>query len=662
MCGIVGIVAFNGVVDPRRLQRMNDLLEHRGPDGEGFMFASGVSEGRQCAFHRRADDVPVAENMKVGLGHRRLAILDLSDRGLQPMRSSNGRAWVVFNGEIYNHVRLRTQLATKGHVFGTRTDTEVLVNAYAEWGDECVDRLDGMFAFAVWDSARARLFCARDRFGIKPFYYATTDGYFAFASEIKALAALPECRRGADDEAVIGFLAHGNCDYAERTLFRDIHALPAAHTLTVDVHGGMRGRRYWALATEPAPNRDDQNDIQRLRDSLVSSVRSHLISDVRVGSCLSGGLDSSTLVSVIGELRRRDPAATEAIGDRLYTFTSCYDDASIDERAYALEVADSVGANAQLVFPSASDFWSELPRIAWHQDMPFGSFSFYAQWRVMRAARDAGVKVLIDGQGGDEVFGGYAKFRYAQLLSLLKRGHVGKFTREMAGMFRQRDPYLLDIRAGYRYLPSPMRRVLNVDSALQGIVRRDWQHAVANDSTPATRWWRYARQSGHHNGNGAGWTFMQRMQVDDITVDTLPQLLRMEDRSSMAFSLEARVPLLDHRLVQSAVSLPDDLKVNGGFSKYAVREAMRGILPERVRKRTTKLGFAAPDRRWLADDLHTSVADLVNNDLRCQRYVDVHALRRWHRSPHARRANAASFLGLFRIVSLEAWMRAFDLS
>ena len=229
-------------------------------------------------------------------------------------------------------------------------------------------------------------------------------------------------------------------------------------------------------------------------------------------------------------------------------------------------------------------------------------------------------------------------------------------------MFRQRDPYILDIKSGYRYLPPPVRRALNVDSALQHIVRRDWTQAVTHDSTPATRWWRYARHNGHHNGNGDGWTFMQRMQVDDITVDTLPQLLRMEDRSSMAFSLEARVPLLDHRLVESAVSLPDHLKVNGGLSKYAVREAMRGILPERVRRRTTKLGFAAPDRRWLADDLRSPVATLIDGDLRCQRYVDVDALRRWHRSPEGHRANAASFLGLFRVVSLEAWMRAFDLS
>jgi asparagine synthase (glutamine-hydrolysing) len=659
MCGIVGIVAADGVVDPPVLQRMNDLLAHRGPDGEAFVFASGDWAQLRYSFRRRADEGVFESPVRIGLGHRRLAILDLSDRGLQPMSTRDGRTWVVFNGEIYNHLEIKTLLESKGHVFLTRTDTEVLLNAYCEWGAECLARLDGMFAFAVWDHANGRLFCARDRLGIKPFYYATPGGNFVFASEIKALLAFPRCLREADDQAAVGFLVHGNCDFAERTLFRGIQALPAAHTMTVDAATGHTSiRRYWHLDPHSTHVQSDAVHVAQLREALVETVRTHLISDVRVGSCLSGGLDSSTVVGVIGKIRREHPEAAAAIGEQLFTFTSCYDDKALDEREYALEVASLVGAKPHLVFPSAHDFWSDFHRMAWHQDMPFSMLNFYAQWRVMRAAKEAGVKVLIDGQGGDEVFGGYAKFRYAYIMSLLRGGRLTAATRELTGMLRHGDRYILDIRNGSRYLPARLRRALKVDSVLQRVVTGDWNEAVSEESTPGTRWWRNALQ----RQNGSGSTLLQRIQVDDIAVDTLPQLLRMEDRSSMAFSLEARVPLLDHKVVEMGLSLPDHLKVNQGWSKFAVRQAMTGQLPESIRLRTTKLGFAAPDRAWLAGDLRAQVTELLASDLRCRRYVDVSALRSWHASPDSKDANGESFNGLFRILSLEMWMRAFSLS
>jgi asparagine synthase (glutamine-hydrolysing) len=659
MCGIVGIVANSGRVDPPVLQRMNDLLAHRGPDGEGFMLASGTRGQLRHSFLRRADEVVCDSPVRVGLGHRRLAILDLSERGLQPMCTRDGLRWIVFNGEIYNHLEIRSVLEAEGHVFTTRTDTEVLLNAYVEWGEDCLARLSGMFAFALWDHVSGRLFCARDRLGIKPFYYADPDGSFIFASEIKALLAFPQCTKEADDQAAVGFLVHGNCDYAERTLFRGIHALPAAHALTVDTATGRTSiRRYWSLEPQSGRERSDDEHVACVRDALVATVRTHLISDVRVGSCLSGGLDSSTLVGVIGKIRREQPEAATATGDQLYTFTSCYDTKALDERDYALQVANLVGAKPQLVFPSPQDFWSDFHRMAWHQDMPFGVLNFYAQWRVMRAAKEGGVKVLIDGQGGDEVFGGYAKFRYAYIMSLLRAGRLSAASRELTGMLRHGDRYVLDLRNGSRYLPGRLRRALSVDSVLQRVVAGDWNEAMSEESTPGTRWWRNALQG----RNGSALTLLQRIQVDDIAVDTLPQLLRMEDRSSMAFSLEARVPMLDHKVVELGLSLPDHLKINHGWSKFVVRQAMTGLLPESVRLRTTKLGFAAPDRSWLNGHLRGQITELLAGDLRCRKYVDVPALRQWHGSAASQNANAESFNGLFRILSLEMWMRAFSLS
>jgi asparagine synthase (glutamine-hydrolysing) len=638
---------------------MNNRQAHRGPDGAGYYFG-WPGDGRFTdVLVRDVTRWEHRDDVRVALGHRRLAIIDLSDRGIQPMMI-DGVA-IVFNGEIYNHRELRAELEGAGYQFTTRTDTEVLLQAYRRWGDDCLARIQGMFAFAIWDRRRTRLFCARDRLGIKPFYYALADGCFLFASEIKTLLAFPGLTPVADDDAVIDYLVHGNCDYGERTVFRGVKALPAAHTLAVHYGSGeVTVQRYWELS--PPASRNGTTDaarLERLSELLLSTTRSHLISDVRAGSSLSGGIDSSTVVALIGKIWRDQPDAATAVGERFFTFTSCWEYPELDERQYALAAANAMGATPHLVFPTADDFWDVFERMAWHQDMPFFSLSFYAQWCVMRAARDAGVKVLLDGQGGDEVFGGYAKFRYAYLMSLLRSGQWGRMTLEAGHMVRQGDWYVLDLRRGYRYLPGAMRRLLGVDSLLQSALQSDIRRAVASESTPATRWWRYASTAA---ASDTGWTMMQRIQVDDLMVDTLPQLLRMEDRSSMAFSLEARVPLLDHPLVEYGVGLPDHLKVRDGWSKYAIRQVMQGAMPDSVRLRTAKLGFAAPDRRWLAKELRPRVGELIAGGLRCQRFVDPVPLRRWYDSPQADGASTEAYLGLFRVLALEMWMRAFSVS
>jgi asparagine synthase (glutamine-hydrolysing) len=660
MCGIIGIVTLDqSPIDLATLQRMNDVQRHRGPDGEGFLLSSLRSGQFESVFLDHTGRGNGCSGARVALGHRRLAILDLSERGLQPMSVPGSGVWLVFNGEIYNHRELKTELEARGASFGNRTDTEVLLQAYLHWGEACLERLEGMFAFAIWDGPRGRLFCARDRLGIKPFYYAMLSGYLLFASEVKSLVQFPGVRAEADDEAVLGFLVHGNCDYGERTVFRGVKALPAAHALSLELASGrLATRAYWRLEPRPDSTSPNHDRVDELRALLLRAISTHLISDVRAGSCLSGGLDSSTVACMVGHLLREQPEAAVAVGDSFYTFTSCWDDRTLDERDYALAVARAIGASPHLVFPSPADFWDSFPCMAWHQDMPFSSLSFYAQWRVMRAAREGGVKVLLDGQGGDEVFGGYAKFRYAYLASLLRAGRIKTMLEEAAGMMRQGDLYLLDIRKGYRYLPTQLRRLLGVDSLLRGVLRADWDRTVADESTPATRWWRSATKA---RSADARCTVMQEIQVDDIVMDTLPALLRMEDRSSMAFSLEARVPLLDHRVVEHGLSLPDHLKVHHGWSKFAVRRAMRGLMPDIVRLRRTKLGFAAPDRTWLLGDLRPQVTALLHEELRCQKYIDPDRVRRWYQAPGANRANTEAYLGLFRILALEMWMRAFEL-
>ena len=660
MCGIVGVISINsGPISPEVLQRMNDIQAHRGPDGEGFLFAWPNESGFNHCFVEHTSQWQETQSALVGLGHRRLAIIDLNKRGRQPMSSSDGSQWIVFNGEIYNFRELRSELGARGYVFTTKTDTEVLLTSYVEWGEECLAHLEGMYAFAIWDGARQQLFCARDRLGIKPFYYATINGYFIFASEIKSLLSFPGLEPVADHDAVLGFLIHANCDYGSRTMLRQVRALPLAHSLKLNVPlDRLTVKQYWQPEPQQQNGLTDTDRISVLKGKLLETVRRHLNSDVQAGSCLSGGLDSSTVVSLIGKVKDAYPEEATAVGNKLQTFTACWKYRELDERQYAVPVADSIGARPHLVFPSAEDFWSSFQRLAWHQDMPFGSLSYYAQWCVMRAAKEAGVKVLLDGQGGDEVFGGYAKFRYAYLASLFRSRRLIRMLYELAATVSQLDRYVLDLRNGYRYLPKRIRSLLKVDSLLKRALLADWDTAVSSDCTPATRWWRNASAKVEDNS----WTLMQRVQLDDISLDTLPGLLRMEDRSSMAFSLEARVPLLDHKLVELGLSLPDHLKVNRGWSKFAIRESMRGLLPEAVRLRKTKLGFASPDRIWLAVDLRKQITELIEGNLRCRDYINVHALRSWYQSEQARKANADSYLGLFRVLSLEMWMRAFSVS
>ncbi len=661
MCGITGIVSLNGnPIDLNVLQRMNDLQKHRGPDGEGFLLSRAESEGFQHDFIRHTQLGDSSSAVRVGLGHRRLAILDLSDSGLQPMSSKDGRTWIIFNGEIYNYAELKSELESLGYTFTTRTDTEVLLQAYLHWGEDCLAHLEGMFAFSIWDSSNGRLFCARDRLGIKPFYYATPKGYFIFGSEIKSLLVFPGLDTTLDDDAVLGFLFHGNCDYGASTTLKNVKALPPAHCLSVNIATQQISlRRYWQLEPQSNEINTDDQRVAELAQLLIATVRKHLNSDVRAGSCLSGGLDSSTIVALVGKIWREQPELATSIGDEFYTFTSCYEYPELDERSYALAAADSAGATAKLVFPSPDDFWADFERMAWHEDMPFSGLSFYSQWRVMRAAKEEGVKVLLDGQGGDEVFGGYAKFRYAYIASLLRSGQMARMISELGAMLRQGDRYVLDLRNGYRYLPGSIRGLLQLDSLLKDALRPHWNQLVSAESTPATRWWR--NTSGTRNWD-CPWTAMQSIQVDDILFDTLPTLLRMEDRSSMAFSIEARVPLLDHRLVEYGLSLPDHLKVNKGWSKFAIRQAMRELLPESVRMRTSKMSFVAPDRYWPARELRGHVAELIGSNLRCSKYVDGATLRRWYSSAQSNKANKESYLGLFRILSLEMWMRAFSLS
>ncbi len=558
MCGIAGILALDGAPpDGRLVHAMADSLVHRGPDGEGFF-----------------EEGPIA------LGHRRLAILDLSAAGAQPMADASGRHVVTYNGEIYNFVELRAELEAAGARFRSRSDTEVLLEAYARWGPSCVERFNGMFAFALWDREERLLFAARDRFGEKPFHYRFEPGRrFAFASEPKALFAAGVIRPAPRRDVLFRFLAYRQTGTASETFYEGVEQIPPAHALTLR-NGRLELRRYWTLSDDPAPPAGSEEDqVARVRDLLEDASRIRLRSDVPVGTCLSGGLDSSTIVAMVaGALRG---GATAGSATRQATFTACFPGSPADETPFVDEVVAATGVESHRVEPSPAAMLEELPRLLRAQEEPFSGPSIYAEWKVMELARSRGVVVLLNGQGGDEVFAGYPFFFGDLWWSLLAAGRVGDLRREM------REFAAVHGRGSARALLSPAMR-----SRMPHWIRRakggpdlPWldpgfvrENAVAHPARP-----RDLRES----------------LRESRSFRMLPHLLRQADRSSMAFSREARLPLLDHRLVEYVDALPDRMKLRGGETKRALREAIRGIVPERVRIRTDKVGFGLPMAAWL---------------------------------------------------------------
>ena len=399
-------------MDVSCLTSMTDALAHRGPDGEGYVLLSLRGEDKPItSTGPLSDSIGMGpKGYAVGLGHRRLAILDLSSLGHQPMVSQNGRNWITYNGEIYNYLEIRSELQSKGYTFRSASDTEVLLTAYQEWGEECLSRLNGMFAFALWDMDRRCLICARDRFGEKPFYFWRSEGTFAFASEIKGL--LPVLKQVQPNQlAVHEYLEKGSLDDGVDTFFENIFQLLPGHFLKIkDDH--ITDDTYWALPDTSVELPSPAVPVEAFQEVLFDAVRIRLRSDVPVGSCLSGGLDSSSIVCVVQKDRGQ--------GEPFHTFSSCFDNPTYDERPYIQSVVERTGVRAHFVFPDPEELHAHVTSLIRAQEEPFGSTSIFAQWNVMGLAKQQGGKVLLDGQGADELLGGYPSLfgtYYAELFS-----------------------------------------------------------------------------------------------------------------------------------------------------------------------------------------------------------------------------------------------------
>ena len=640
MCGIAGMYSASGrPVDLRALEAMTRMQAHRGPDGEGYVLLDGRGQEKPVPLQ---GSVALARSHRhsIGLGHRRLAIVDLSPLGHQPMATEDERCWVAYNGEIYNYIELRDELRGKGHRFRSASDTEVLLAAYREWGEACLERFNGMFAFALWDGERRRLFCARDRMGEKPFYYHWDGERFLFASEIKGLLAAG-LRPRPNQRAVFAYLDGAFLDYSEETFFENIRQLSPAHWLSLNGAALTIGR-YWNLPDGEVDRiKPAREAVGEFRDLFRDAVRLRLRSDVPIGTCLSGGLDSSSIVCVVNEL---------LVNSRQKTFSSCFDDPAYDERRFIQPVLERTGAEPHFTFPDPKELATTLASLVWQQDEPFGSTSIFAQWNVMRVASQRGVKVLLDGQGADELLAGYQSFFGAFFADLLVQGRGIALLRELRAHRRLHGPLS-------RYALAALARTF-LPSSVVGYARSKMTGSAGWLAADFRRQWGHVTGSSAAAETAAPRSHVRRLQHALLTGNGLRALLHYEDRNSMAFGVEARLPFLDHRLVEFLYGLGADHKIRRGWTKAVLREAMDGILPEEVRWREDKMGFVTPEDLWFRTSLREPARDILSDArTRARGYLNVDAALRALNAHVAGQTNISNTI--WRWLNLELWCRRF---
>ncbi|HZT90909.1 MAG TPA: asparagine synthase (glutamine-hydrolyzing) [Gaiellaceae bacterium] len=591
MCGIGAVLNLRGEpVDglDRRLRLMNDLLRHRGPDGEGTW------------MHDRCH---------VGFAHRRLEIIDLQT-GDQPMRDEPGN-WITYNGEIYNYLELRDELGRDG--FRTTSDTEVVLRSYGRWGSGALDRLRGMYAFAIWDEGAQRLVCARDRFGIKPLYYAVVDGTFVCASEAKALLPfLPAVE--TDLEGLRDYLTF-QFTLAGKTLFKHVSELLPGHVLTVQ-NGVVQTQRYWEVHFEPDFDHTERYFVDRLRSIVDESVALHLRADVPVGSYLSGGLDSSIVASL----------AAHDVGGDFKAFTGRFSEGGdYDESMYARALAEWRQLELHETTIEARDFVENIRKVVYHLDYPVAGPGSFPQYMVSELARRH-MKVVLGGQGGDEIFGGYARYLLAYFEQCIKAAidgtmHNGNFIVTYESIIpnletlREYKPLMQQFwREGlFSDLDERYFRLIDRAPGLRDVV--DW--SILGDYDPFETFRAIFRA-----GNVKKESYFDSMTHFDFKT-LLPALLHVEDRVSMAHSLESRVPFVDHEVVEFAARLPADVKFRNGELKHALKRAAHGVLPPLILERKDKKGFPVPLGDWMHGELHDFIRDSFASDAaRSRPYLD----------------------------------------
>ena len=597
MCGIAG---FYGPRSSQLLHAMTDAQVHRGPDGFGYV-----------------------ETDTASLGMRRLKIIDLTT-GDQPMTTADGRLHLVYNGEIYNFRELRGELLELGHRFQTTSDSEVVLEAYAEWGADAFRRFNGMWGLAILDERgdAPKVVLCRDHFGIKPLYYAHWAGRLVFASEIKALLADSTFPRQVNETAMFDYLAYGIFDHSSMTFFRGIESVPAASYIEIDAHG-LRIERYW----EGTLAEDGPTDPATFRVLFERAIARRLVSDVPVGACLSGGLDSSSITVILAEQLKAASPDASSLGARLQTFSAIFPNDPIDESSYIDSVVGRTHAESHRVVPTHGGLIAELEDLVWQVEMPMVSSAPYAMWTVMRLAKEH-VTVLIDGQGGDELLGGYDVYPYVYLRQLLRERNLRQFLVEAFRWRRVLVPLILT------RLLAPLRG-----------------EADATFLRPAFRQAHRPPVDDRSKDN------VKLRLLQDLTVYSLPPLLRYEDRISMSHSIETRLPFLDQELVDAVLRLPTSAIMDHGRSRRILREALRSSLPASIYRRQKKIGFTTPEFRWFREEQPALQRILHSPSFTARPYWDGPAIAEAFRLACEGKSRRSLFF--WRAINAEIWLRVY---
>ena len=627
MCGIAGIVAQDRLDQdaPARAARMRDIITHRGPDEAGL--------------HTDAH---------AALAHRRLSIVDLST-GQQPLSNEDGSVWVVFNGEIYNHAEIRRELEAHGHRYRTKSDTETIVHAYEQWGDDCVERFRGMFAFAIWDAPKRRLLLVRDRLGIKPLYWTMAGDTLLFGSEIKALLASGMVEAVAN-HAVLPEVLSTRYTSGEETLFRGIYKLLPGHRLVFE-GGAVAIQQYWDLPTRTdSPESPAASPVERFKELLEESVRLRLMADVPLGMFLSGGIDSSAIAAIMARMIDRP----------LQTFSVAFKDRAFNELEYAREVARSIGAVSHEIVIDDQDFFGALPKLVWHEDEPIAHPSSVPLYFVSALARQH-VTVVLTGEGSDELLAGYGKYPrvawnwragtvYERMLPAAVRESIARGIVPML-------PRRLERYARRSFLTMDRSPEAMFFDNFASIRLADQQRLLAPAyRAAASRTGAYASSLGYFNAPNGNSTLLDRLLYADIKT-YLVELLMKQDQMSMATSIESRVPFLDHKLVEFAATLPDAWKLSGFTTKRILRESMKGLLPESILNRP-KMGFPVPFAGWTRGAWNGVARDvLLDRRSRERGLIDPVAVESLVRDHAAGRTEGGD--RIWSLMNLELWHRTF---
>jgi len=619
MCGICGIIRFdNQPVQESPVRKMMQIMKHRGPDDEGIFLEDNT-----------------------GLGFVRLSIIDLSPAGHQPMFSHDKRYVIVYNGEIYNYIELREELKSKGYSFTSNSDTDVLLASYIEWGEECLYKFNGMWAFVIYDRLERKIFAARDRFGIKPFYYLLTSEFFAFASEIAPLLTLLSGKPEPDYQTIFDYLVFNRTDQIENTFFREIKKLKHGHKLHINLNSpsfiGIKRANLpeinkWYDLRKQVSNSEGFNNPTEFRQLLRESVGLRLRSDVPVGVCLSGGLDSSSIVSLLlKDFQKKDLNTFSAVYSRWETG---------DESDFINEYSGQV-YKMFYTSPSAETLFNDIPDFIRTHGEPVPSTSPYAQFKVMELAK-GNVVVTLDGQGADEVLAGYHYFFGFYFKELFTHFKWLLLLKEMRAYLENHRSLLGIGTFGYFMLPVFLKSKARVSE--KGYLASDFVHSYINNNSIASELYSS--------------TSLNEALLDHFEYK-LEHLLKWEDRNSMWFSIEARVPFLDYRIVEKTLSTPSEKIILNGMTKHILREAMKEILPEKIRMRKDKVGFETPQAEWFRKPFFQKyILDIAHSDsFMSRKIIDSDKAEKIYRKHLERKIDASK--EIWKWINLEMWFRTF---